>query len=68
MEARWRCRIIEMADRSAEKTESDEHGDVDAGQQGWLWRQRICGMETYEMWDYGDGKMIWKNVSGLGKY
>ena len=50
------------------KTAVDDHGDGDAGQQGWIRRMRRCGTETEEMWDDGDCKMGWKDGNGLGKY
>ena len=50
------------------KTAADEHSVGYAGQQGWIRRRRICGTETDEMWDDGDGKMGWKDSDGLGKY
>ena len=50
------------------KTAADGHGGVDAGKQGWIWRRRICGTETDEMWDDGDGEMGWKGGDGLDKY
>ena len=50
------------------KTASDEHGGRGAGQQEWIWRQRRCGTETDEMWDNGDGEMVWEDGGRLGKY
>ena len=50
------------------KTAAEKHGDGDAGQQGWIRRLVICGTETDEMWDNGDGEMgrkdatDWENI------
>ena len=45
-----------------------DRGGGDAGQKGWIRRQRRCGTATEEMWDNGDGEMGWKEGGGLGKY
>ena len=50
------------------KTESDEHGGGDVGQQELIQRWSRCGTATEEMWDDEDGEMAWKNGDGLGKY
>ena len=50
------------------KTEADDHGGGNAGQQGLIRRRRRCGTATEEMWDGGDGEMGWKNGNGLGNY
>ena len=52
---------------SAVKTAADKHGVGDAGQQRWVRRKRRCGTATDEMWDNGDGEMVWKDDGGLGK-
>ena len=39
------------------KTLSDKHVGGDAGQQGWIRRQRACGTATEKKWDDGDGEM-----------
>ena len=49
------------------KTAEDDHGGGEEGQQGWIWRRRICGTATYEMWDDGDGETGWKDSNGLGE-
>ena len=50
------------------KTEADEHGGGDSGQQGWIRQRRRCGTATDEMWDNRDGEMVCKDRGGLGKY
>ena len=50
------------------KTTADKHGDVYAGGKGCIWRWRICGTATDDMWDDNDGKMGCKDGDVLGKY
>ena len=50
------------------KTVVDDHGGVDAGQQGWIRRLRRCGTATDDMWDDRDDKMGFKDGDRLGKY
>ena len=53
---------------AAVKTAADEHGGGYAGQYEWIWRRRICGTATDEIWDDGDSEMSWKDGNRLGKY
>ena len=50
------------------KTAADEHSGGDAGQQGWIRRQRQCVTATDDMWDDRDVEMGCKDGDGLGKY
>ena len=50
------------------KTVTDDHDGGDAEQQRWMQWRRIYGTSTEEMWDDGDGEMVWNDSDRLGKY
>ena len=50
------------------KTVMYDHIGGDAGKTGWIRRRRRCGTATEEVWDDGDGEMVFKDGDGLGEY